>query len=61
MLPPISWSAILELSRMELTPSQQKRLQHLADLKHAAKESKSREQKPDTAAVVAPCCQPSAS
>ncbi len=61
MLPTIPWAAVLELSRMSLTRSEQLRLQHLADLKHAAKEAKqkaSREQKADAGTVAAGCCQP---
>ena len=60
MLPLIHWSVALELSRVSLTPSEQKRLEHLAELKQAAKQTKpkaSRQPRAQTVTVTMPCCQ----
>ncbi len=63
MLPLIHWSVALELRRIALSRSEQMRLEHLAEIKYAAKETKTKSsQQPQAEAeiVTASCCEAAA-
>jgi hypothetical protein len=59
MLPLIHWSVVLDLNRMPLPRSEQKRLEHLAELKHIAEQTEPKASRPPKAeadTVTASCC-----